>query len=493
MKGGSQLHRIRALALCGVCLLLAAGITAGCRSADPAPDASSAPVSASSSGPSSYTDIPTVPAPSSSPSWSDTSDDTTQAPSAPSQSQAPRPSADSSSPQTSSGSAGGSSGVASDGFSLEDLYPANRHYTPVAEEDKWYYKNLSTAQKEIYHIIDKAAREMQEGRILLGSCTYPDLALAYTAVKSDHPEYFWLPTGYIYEMSGGQMYMAFSYTGGGYEIDYTYTEAERDLLAARLRQVLEEAGEELSAGMSEYERELALHDWLASRLTYDEETAAGSDAHPEAFTIACLLDGRAVCEGYARSFQLLLNFAGIESTLVTGGIGDTGHMWNLVKIDGLWYHADATWNDSGDKGLHTYFNMTDAGIAADHVLDPDFDELSYDDLMDNRSFNYHLPACTSTAANYFARTGGLITGEAAFADEVAQGLAATANRGGRGVEFCFADTYDMTFTSSEGILRWVTEAGCVRQANARLPADKQLPAVITCNGIVGSKGFRLSW
>lgn len=483
---------IRRFVLCGICLILAAGLAAGCRPADPAPESSSAPTSVSSSDASSYSDIPTVPAPSS-PSSTETSA-ASRAPSVVSSpTQTARPPADSAPPPSSSGSSSGSGQGEPAGFSIEDLYPATRHYTPVADADKWYYKNLNDTQKGIYRIMDRAAREMQEGKIPLGTCTYPDLALAYTALKSDHPEYFWLPAGYIYEMSGGQMYMAFSYEGEGYQLDYTYTEGERDLLAAGLRQVLEEAAKQLSDGMSEYQRELVLHDWLVSRLTYDEETAAGSSAHPEAFTIACLLDGRAVCEGYARSFQLLLNFAGIESTLVTGSMEDTGHMWNLVKIDGLWYHADSTWNDSGDKGLHTYFNMTDAGIAADHVLDPDFGELSYDDLMDNHSFNYHLPACTSTAASYFARTGGLITGEAAFADEVAQGLAATANRGGRGVEFCFADTYDMTFTSSDGILQWITEAGCIRQANDRLPADKQLPAAITCNGIVGSKGFLLSW
>ena len=469
-----------------LCLALGLGLLGGCRSKDKAPVSSSQP--AENGAYESLPSIPTVPEESDAQTSASSLTDSSPAPSyvpAPSQA-APPPAASTPQPPVSAGSQDGS-------FALDDLYPSARLYTPVAQENKWYYRNLTDKQKGIYRAINQAAMDMQTGKIPLGSCTYPDLALAYAAVKSDHPEYFWLPAGYIYELSGGQMYIAFDHKENDYQMSYAYTKEERNAMVKALRAVLEEAAAVLTPGMSEYQRELALHDWLTGRLTYDEKTAGGSKAHPEAFTIACLLDGGAVCEGYARSFQLLLTYAGVESTLVTGKIQETGHMWNLVKAEGDWYHADVTWNDSGDQGLHTYFNLSDVGIMADHTLDPDYVQMSYDDLMDSRSFNFKLPACGSVYANYFARTGGLIAGETAFGEVLTDRLVEAAMAGNRSAEFAFGDGYPASFSSSQTILQRIADGGYVRAANARLPADKQLPSSISCNGVLGSKGFMISW
>lgn len=378
-------------------------------------------------------------------------------------------------------------------FDLEQLYPSNNLFSPVEQDKKWFYRNLTDQQKTIYRIIDQAAAAMQTGKIHVGACSYPDLALVYTAVKSDHPEYFWLPAGYIYELVNGQMYIAFEYEKDGYEIHYPYTREERDNMIVQLRQVLEEAAAQLNADMSAYDRALILHDWLNARLTYDQETAAGSSDHAEAFTVASLLDSTAVCEGYARSYQLLLYCAGIENTLVTGQVKDVGHMWNLVKIDGNWYHTDTTWNDSGDQGLHTYFHLTDAAIAADHALDPDYSSLSYDDLAAFKSFNFNLPACRAISASFFALNGTMISGENAFAHIVTNALVQAALDGKRSCEFGFGDTYAIQFTSSQEMLQRIADERCLQMANEQLPASKQLPTSISCNGIVGSKGFALSW
>ena len=470
---------------CGLLsLLLAAGSLAGCRPKDAPDGSSSRPVhSQFQAAPPDPVKSPDDPVSAPSSSLEDTGGRTAVSPPGQIDPPADPPLADPPSYQP----------APNEGFSLDALYPAVRYYTPVPQEKKWFYRNLSQSQREIYRKIDRAVADMQSGKIYLGACTYPDLALAYTAVKSDHPEYFWMPSGYIYELRGGQMYVAFDYDEDGYQISYHYSKEERDFLLQSLREILTEAAAVLTPGMSEYQRELALHDWLAARLTYDRDTAGGSKAHPAAFTIACLADGSGVCEGYSRAFQLLLYFAGVENTLVTGQVGQTGHMWNLVKADGDWYHADVTWDDSGDEGLHTYFNLTDAGVAADHILDPDYTQLTYDDLMDSKSFNLNLPACSSVYANYFAQTGGLIPNEKAFAQTVADALADAAAQGRRSTELLFADSCPVTFSSSVAMLQRLAKEKCVDLANARLPADKRISAAIACNGVIGSRGFSLSW
>ena len=64
-----------------------------------------------------------------------------------------------------------------------------------------------------------------------------------------------------------------------------------------------------------------------------------------------LVGGEAVCEGYARATQLLLNKLGVENFLVIGDAkNDDGkiepHMWNIVEQDGRYYIADITNSDT---------------------------------------------------------------------------------------------------------------------------------------------------
>ena len=68
-----------------------------------------------------------------------------------------------------------------------------------------------------------------------------------------------------------------------------------------------------------------------------------------------ILDGGSICSGYAQSFKLLADRAGLESVYATGnvppqpGVYATDHAWNLVNIDGSWVVVDPTWNDPGDQ------------------------------------------------------------------------------------------------------------------------------------------------
>ena len=108
--------------------------------------------------------------------------------------------------------------------------------------------------------------------------------------------------------------------------------------------------------MNALDRQLAIHYWLIDNLEYDH-TGKYIDAY------SALTVGKTVCGGYATLYSLMLAEAGIESKVVTGknihNPDPLGHAWNLVKIDGKWYHADATWADREGREL-LYFNRSDA-------------------------------------------------------------------------------------------------------------------------------------
>jgi len=104
-------------------------------------------------------------------------------------------------------------------------------------------------------------------------------------------------------------------------------------------------------GYSEYEQVKYVHDWMIDYLEYDT-TYQKADIHN---VYGAFANGKAVCEGYARSFKYILDGLGIENVLVSGtatnssGVTET-HAWNYVKIDGKWYAIDITWDDPIIKG-----------------------------------------------------------------------------------------------------------------------------------------------
>ena len=244
----------------------------------------------------------------------------------------------------------------------------------------------------------------------------------YTAITWDNPRFFFVGNTYSYE----------GYRTG--DVDYynvfclVFTMDAQERAAASRR--LEETVDELTGSLpqSSFEREVLLHDRLAERCTYESRATDEEDpaaAYPTAFTAyGALVEGRAVCEGYSRAMQLLLHQAGLECTLVSGTDENrVSHMWNMVTVDGRNYHLDPTWNDSGDRLSHAYFNLTTEEILRTHTIDAD---------------NIGVDTCTATESNYYHRLGLFIG--TAKRDEIAAVVAREISRG--------KTTVDLRFTPS---------------------------------------------
>ncbi len=74
---------------------------------------------------------------------------------------------------------------------------------------------------------------------------------------------------------------------------------------------------------------------------------------------------RGVCQCYALLMNALLQRVGVESRYLSGTLSSGGsHAWNLVKIDGAWYHIDATWDDGGNKAEYSYFLKSSAMLKS---------------------------------------------------------------------------------------------------------------------------------
>ena len=350
---------------------------------------------------------------------------------------------------------------------------------------------LSGTSARVYDAICEAVAQMQAGLIPLGVCSEADITLAYHAVSADHPEFFWMPFGYVRAQDSSGQYIGFEYRSASAQMSYLCTRAQRERMERELEQAAAQAESLLRTGMNEYERELALHDWLTSRCTYAH--GADQNEEPMAFTIyGALVEGSAVCEGYARGMQYLLARTGIACSLVWGESEGEGHMWNIVRIDGTWYHLDPTWNDSSDAGYHTFFNLPEVSIRMDRTIDPDYDSLSPDAL--ESGFNVALPACNSEQANFCAVNGTLIESGDVLAQVVTSGLAAAARQGKTSAEFAFSAGYGRRLESTAALHGELMELGCVEAANRSLPQGMTISRNrMVLTGVKYSTGFKLSW
>ena len=144
------------------------------------------------------------------------------------------------------------------------------------------------------------------------------------------------------------------------------SELEADILNAA-KEVLDEIK---SNAETDYEIELAVHDYIVSSSTYDKKAiaAVGDVQENSENPYGILINKTGICLGYTTTFQLFMDMAEIPCITVYSE-DDKGdeHAWNQVKIDGNWYYVDCTWNDPvpenvGRPALHDYFNVTEEAM-----------------------------------------------------------------------------------------------------------------------------------
>ena len=129
-------------------------------------------------------------------------------------------------------------------------------------------------------------------------------------------------------------------------------------------------GEIITEEMSDYEKELAVHDWMIAWAEYDQAALSslpGAQPTPDSDNPYGFFTGRAaICTDYTSTFQLLMDLLGIECVTVEGTAynGTEDHAWNMVRLDGDWYCVDVTWDDPvsstpvSPAAAHMYFNVT---------------------------------------------------------------------------------------------------------------------------------------
>ena len=124
-------------------------------------------------------------------------------------------------------------------------------------------------------------------------------------------------------------------------------------------------------GMSDYEIAKALHDYLALNNEYDMRYYSGNVPAISYTAYGALVNRTSVCAGYALAYERLMDQVGIPCEYVTGMTTNGYHAWNIIRIDGEWYHVDVTWDDpTPDREgyvRYKYFLKSDKAMSRDHI------------------------------------------------------------------------------------------------------------------------------
>lgn len=280
--------------------------------------------------------------------------------------------------------------------------PKKSTRVPPDKEVPYYHRSLLTPEQQAaYDLMLQCFMEHSDSvDVSSTGVLTKDISLVCDSVDRDHPEIFWT--------NGAESH---SYNPDGTVIEfkpvYTMSKEMREQMQQQIDDAIEPFLEGFSEEMGDYEIALRLFERMEEIVDYDSieldrfhrKTGAQRMVEPDPLHNICgvFVDHKAVCAGYAKAYMLLLRKFGIEGIFVAGcSLSGGRHAWNIVRLEGDYYHIDTTWGDGSNTDparasgkTYAYFALTDEEIRRSHTVDA----------------KPRLPRCTAEGCNYYVRNG----------------------------------------------------------------------------------------
>ena len=296
---------------------------------------------------------------------------------------------------------------------------------PVAEgaadknsdtDSRYIYYQLSEQEQIYYNELKTAVENFEEKVTYSGEIDIDTARKIYLAVHNQEPQLFWMDS--IFHPPGKYAQI----------LKYKYTKEQAAEKQKDIRLVTDKILSEVSDG-SDYDKVVYFHDYLVRNNIFSLE-----DEH-SANIYGALCGEYAQCQGYAFAFDYLCSLANIDCMTVTGddGKGYT-HAWNIVKLNGIWYNADCTWDDpvleppDPDFLRHYYF------------LVPDSDILDRSHFRNEEYFTY--PKCYDSSRRYYEVEGMIADSASDGIDKLKKALEKAFSQGYYDAEVRFYDKGD---------------------------------------------------
>lgn len=282
-------------------------------------------------------------------------------------------------------------------YEMGELTDKNKELIKEKQKDSYAYGRLSADAQDMYIEILWALQEFKED-VKLSGVDKEEIADVFQCVLNDHPEIFYVD-GYTYtQYTLGDVIKKITFTG-----TYNMDVSEINERQKQIDNYVNRCFEGIAEDADEYEIVKYIYEYLINNTEYSDASVYNQNI------CSVFLEGKSVCQGYAKATQYLLNRAGIKATLVLGEVSTgEGHAWNLVSIDGNWYYADTTWGDASYQAVGKNKDYSENKIP---TINYDYlcvttEQLSKTHKIDNV---VEMPSCVSMEANYYVREGLYLT------------------------------------------------------------------------------------
>ncbi|MBR4573520.1 MAG: hypothetical protein IKO16_01305 [Lachnospiraceae bacterium] len=278
----------------------------------------------------------------------------------------------------------------------------------MSDDENFAYSELSESGKTCYAEIYSILTDMLE-KVELSSRDTDEIDQAFRAVMVDHPEIFYVKGYSIGKYMNGKMLKKIVFSGT-YTMDKTVVENKQSEVEAYVDDVVSGCPK----GAGDYDKIKYVYDYLIRHNEYVPDSENNQNI------LSVVENGKTVCQGYTKAMQLILGRMGIFCTLVNGtacganGVPDSaqlanakdaewgGHVWNIVKCNGLYYNIDVTWGDA------VITLMKDDGTLSQNV-DVNYEFFLVDDATLDETHApepvVQMPYCNSMEDNYYRHEG----------------------------------------------------------------------------------------
>lgn len=200
-----------------------------------------------------------------------------------------------------------------------------------------------------------------------------NVSAAFNNLFSLYPEYFSFTNKLSYMIKGSSTSSVVTFNLSNPNFSNATIENMEDTFAEDATEVVEDLVEEdkITADMTDKEKAKVLYDWIILHTEYDKSYGN------ESFNgYGQIVNQKAVCQGYASTFNYMCKLIGLDVYGISGTAGSTSsnsekHIWTVAILDGQKVHIDATWGDAGSEPNYDYFCASSKFMRQTHKWDSD--------------------------------------------------------------------------------------------------------------------------
>lgn len=225
--------------------------------------------------------------------------------------------------------------------------------------ENYYYNRLNKAQQNAYHAMKTGLQSLAPS-FPVPRLEAKELCDVYFLLRLDCPEIFYsVKFSYRYHPESSNVEMIPEYL-----FEKSKIKDHQKALKSRVEKLVRPAQK-----LKEIEKLQYAHDFICQNVRYDKLKKPYSHE-----IIGPLGHGVGVCEGIAKTVKILLDALGIWCIIAISEANPEKeikyrHAWNVVRINGQYYHLDATFDNtlgSAEMIRYDYYNLCDKQFFRDH-------------------------------------------------------------------------------------------------------------------------------